>query len=110
MASLWRESTSTWIQSWSANLLPECNAWLSRQSQLQGIPILAVEPNVEEKLPAVLDSRDNVTLCGLPTAVEKAAVILLLVDHSPLHLVKRTALNWQGRLRHPRALALGPVL
>ncbi len=33
------------------------------------------------------------TLCGLSTAVEKADVILLLVDHSPFRLVKRTGLT-----------------
>jgi UDP-N-acetyl-D-mannosaminuronic acid dehydrogenase len=54
--------------------------------------ILAVEPNIRQ-LPIALAARDNVSLVGLSEAIERADIVLVLVDHTPFLAVKRTALE-----------------
>jgi UDP-N-acetyl-D-mannosaminuronic acid dehydrogenase len=60
----------------------------------EGLPdtqILAVEPYAHE-LPARLEGWENLSLCGLGEAVERADIIVLLVDHEPFRAIKRTRL------------------
>lgn len=53
--------------------------------------ILAVEPNVSE-LPKKLEGLSNVKFAQFDDAIEKADVVLLLVDHNEFKLVQATAL------------------
>ncbi|RBP62929.1 UDP-N-acetyl-D-mannosaminuronic acid dehydrogenase [Brevibacterium sanguinis] len=48
--------------------------------ELPGANIMAVEPNIDA-LPAELETRENVTLSELNSAVKVADIVLLLVDH-----------------------------
>lgn len=54
--------------------------------------VLVVEPNVEE-LPEELAERDNVELVGLEEGIERADIVLLLVDHDPFKTIDREQLN-----------------
>ena len=44
--------------------------------------VLVVEPNVEE-LPKELAERSNVELAELDDAIERADIVLVMVDHDP---------------------------
>jgi UDP-N-acetyl-D-mannosaminuronic acid dehydrogenase len=50
--------------------------------RLEGGTVLVVEPNVDT-LPRELQARDNVELTTLDSAVDRADIVLLLVDHDP---------------------------
>lgn len=52
---------------------------VARLAETEGTEILVVEPHIKE-LPAGL-RRDNVTLCSLDDALQRASVAALLVDH-----------------------------
>ncbi|MFC7457051.1 UDP-N-acetyl-D-mannosamine dehydrogenase [Brachybacterium sp. GCM10030267] len=54
--------------------------------------VLVVEPNVEE-LPKELAERDNVELAELDSALERADIVLLLVDHDPFKELDRELLR-----------------
>ncbi|WP_299302538.1 UDP-N-acetyl-D-mannosamine dehydrogenase [uncultured Brachybacterium sp.] len=54
--------------------------------------VLVVEPNVDE-LPAELAAKDNVELTELSSALERADIVLLMVDHTPFKEVDRDLLK-----------------
>lgn len=54
--------------------------------------VLVVEPNIEA-LPKEFDGRDNVELAELDDAVDRADIILLLVDHDPFKNFDREKLQ-----------------
>ena len=54
--------------------------------------VLVVEPNVDE-LPAELAAKDNVELAELGSALERADIVLLMVDHTPFKEVDRDLLQ-----------------
>ncbi|PZP14281.1 MAG: UDP-N-acetyl-D-mannosamine dehydrogenase [Brachybacterium faecium] len=54
--------------------------------------VLVVEPNIE-KLPRELAARTNVELVELNDALERADIVLLLVDHDPFREVDREKLQ-----------------
>ncbi|QNN82254.1 UDP-N-acetyl-D-mannosamine dehydrogenase [Brachybacterium sp. Z12] len=54
--------------------------------------VLVVEPNVDE-LPAELAAKDNVELTELSSALERADIVLLMVDHAPFKEVDRDLLQ-----------------
>lgn len=58
----------------------------------KGTTILAVEPNVDA-LPAPLADKPNVTLSSLKTALSKADVVVVLVDHAPFKDVDHETLK-----------------
>ncbi len=60
--------------------------------QLPDVPILAVEPHAR-RLPDALAARRNVTLSGLTQAVDRADIVIVLVDHTPFRAVKRSTLE-----------------
>jgi UDP-N-acetyl-D-mannosaminuronic acid dehydrogenase len=60
----------------------------------EGLPdtqVLAVEPFTQE-LPPTLKGIANLSLTGLNDAVDRADIIVLLVDHEPFRAIKRTRL------------------
>jgi UDP-N-acetyl-D-mannosaminuronic acid dehydrogenase len=60
----------------------------------EGLPdttVLAVDPFASQ-LPPPLQGLDNLLLCGLSEAVERADIIVLLVDHEAFRAIKRTRL------------------
>ncbi|VXB20398.1 UDP-N-acetyl-D-mannosamine dehydrogenase [Citricoccus sp. K5] len=59
---------------------PALNITAEMARQFTGSRILAVEPHVEE-LPASLTGLDNVELVAPSTAIERADIVVLLVDH-----------------------------
>ncbi|MFC7375402.1 UDP-N-acetyl-D-mannosamine dehydrogenase [Brachybacterium sp. GCM10030268] len=60
--------------------------------QLDHGTVLVVEPNVHE-LPPELDKRSNVELADLDSALERADIVLLLVDHDPFKEIDRELLH-----------------
>ena len=54
--------------------------------------VLVVEPNVDE-LPKELAEHDNVELAELDSAVERADIVLLMVDHDPFKEIDRDLLQ-----------------
>ncbi|PWH06459.1 UDP-N-acetyl-D-mannosamine dehydrogenase [Brachybacterium endophyticum] len=54
--------------------------------------VLVAEPNIDE-LPSELEARENVQLAELEDAVERADIVLLLVDHDPFHTFDREKLQ-----------------
>ncbi|WP_072313168.1 UDP-N-acetyl-D-mannosamine dehydrogenase [Agrococcus sp. Marseille-P2731] len=60
--------------------------------RLEGGTVLVVEPNVDE-LPKELAERDNVELVSLEDGIERADIVLLLVDHDPFKLIDRDLLH-----------------
>lgn len=54
--------------------------------------VLVVEPNVDE-LPKELAERDNVELADLEDALDRADIVLLMVDHDPFKEVDRELLQ-----------------
>lgn len=60
--------------------------------RLEGGSVLVVEPNVDE-LPKELAERDNVELVSLEDGIERADIVLLLVDHDPFKLLEREQLQ-----------------
>ncbi|MGP9747046.1 UDP-N-acetyl-D-mannosamine dehydrogenase [Brachybacterium sp. AOP29-B2-41] len=60
--------------------------------KLTGGTVLVVEPNVDE-LPAELAAKDNVELTDLSSALERADIVLLMVDHAPFKEVDRELLQ-----------------
>ncbi|APX33079.1 UDP-N-acetyl-D-mannosamine dehydrogenase [Brachybacterium sp. P6-10-X1] len=54
--------------------------------------VLVVEPNVDE-LPQELAARDNVELAELDSALERADIVLLMVDHDPFKEIDRDLLQ-----------------
>ncbi|MGP9539871.1 UDP-N-acetyl-D-mannosamine dehydrogenase [Brachybacterium sp. AOP43-C2-M15] len=61
---------------------PSKNITINLANSLADGTVLVVEPNIDE-LPPELAGRDNVELAGLEDAVERADIVLLLVDHAP---------------------------
>lgn len=60
--------------------------------RLEGGTVLVVEPNIDE-LPGDLADRDNVELADLDDAVERADIVLLMVDHDPFKTFDREKLQ-----------------
>ena len=60
--------------------------------KLNGGTVLVVEPNIEE-LPHDLAGRPNVELAELDDALERADIVLVLVDHDPFREVDREKLQ-----------------
>lgn len=60
--------------------------------KLDGGTVLVVEPNIEE-LPHDLAGRPNVELAELDDALERADIVLVLVDHDPFREVDREKLQ-----------------
>lgn len=60
---------------------PSKNIAISLADRLDAGTVLVVEPNIDE-LPPELAGRDNVELAALEEAVERADIVLLLVDHA----------------------------
>jgi len=60
---------------------PSKNIAISLADRLDAGTVLVVEPNIDE-LPPELAGRDNVELAALEDAVERADIVLLLVDHA----------------------------
>src|SRR5690606_30133388 len=54
--------------------------------------VLVVEPNVDE-LPKELAERENVELTELDSALERADVVRLMVDHDPFKEIDRALLQ-----------------
>lgn len=54
--------------------------------------VLVVEPNIDA-LPREFDGRGNVELAALEDAVERADIVLLLVDHDPFRTLDRETLQ-----------------
>ena len=54
--------------------------------------MLVVEPNIDE-LPAELAEKENVELLELDAALERADIVLLMVDHDPFKEVDRGLLQ-----------------
>ncbi|MGF7022916.1 UDP-N-acetyl-D-mannosamine dehydrogenase [Brachybacterium tyrofermentans] len=71
---------------------PSRNIAGSLAERLSDGSVLVVEPNVDE-LPAELAERSNVELAELDDALERADIILLLVDHDPFKAMDREQLN-----------------
>ena len=70
---------------------PALNIVRDLAQSLPEAQILAVEPNVEQ-LPESLAGFSNVALTETSEAIERADVVLVLVDHSPFKEVAATAL------------------
>jgi len=71
---------------------PSRNIAGSLADQLTDGTVLVVEPNVEE-LPSELEERANVELAELESALERADIVLLMVDHDPFKTVDRELLQ-----------------
>jgi len=54
--------------------------------------VLVVEPNVEE-LPQELAEKDNVELADLESGIDRADIVLLMVDHDPFKEIDRELLQ-----------------
>ena len=54
--------------------------------------MLVVEPNVEE-LPQELAEKDNVELADLESGIDRADIVLLMVDHDPFKEIDRELLQ-----------------
>ncbi|MEO2095561.1 MAG: UDP-N-acetyl-D-mannosamine dehydrogenase [Brachybacterium sp.] len=65
---------------------PSRNIANSLAAQLDEGTVLVVEPNIDE-LPRDLAEHDNVELAELEDALERADIVLVLVDHDPFHEV-----------------------
>ena len=59
---------------------PALNITHDLADQFSGSEVLVVEPHVEE-LPAKLEGKPNIRFVSAEEAVEKADIVLLLVDH-----------------------------
>lgn len=72
--------------------------------QLEQGRLLVVEPNIDE-LPAELAERSNVELSGLEDAIQRADIVLVLVDHDPFKeisaetLQEKVLIDTKGLLR-----------
>lgn len=87
---------------------PALNITASMARQFTGSTILAVEPHVAE-LPAVLTGMDHVELVSPEAAIERADIIVLLVDHSAFAGLKSLAagkhlVDTRGQWREQRVL------
>ncbi|WP_114854203.1 UDP-N-acetyl-D-mannosamine dehydrogenase [Brachybacterium sp. YJGR34] len=71
---------------------PSRNIAGSLADQLTDGTVLVVEPNVDE-LPSELEERANVELAELESALERADIVLLMVDHDPFKTVNRELLQ-----------------
>ncbi|MGM1028340.1 MAG: UDP-N-acetyl-D-mannosamine dehydrogenase [Actinomycetota bacterium] len=60
-------------------------------SEIEHAKLLVVEPNLEE-LPASLAGRSNVELAGVEDAIERADIVLVLVDHHSFKTLDRELL------------------
>lgn len=69
---------------------PSKSIALELSERLHDGRILIVEPNIDE-LPREFDSKPNVELTDLETALEDADIVLVLVDHDPFKTVDREA-------------------
>ncbi|KGN34568.1 UDP-N-acetyl-D-mannosamine dehydrogenase [Knoellia sinensis KCTC 19936] len=61
-------------------------------AQVEGLQVLAVEPHVEE-LPDDLAALENVELSSAESALERADVVVLLVDHTSFRSIPASALG-----------------
>ncbi|MDN5896161.1 MAG: UDP-N-acetyl-D-mannosamine dehydrogenase, partial [Nocardioides sp.] len=71
---------------------PSRNIVGSLAENLTNGTVLVVEPNVDE-LPKELAERDNVELAELGSAIERADIVLLMVDHDPFKEIDRELLQ-----------------
>lgn len=71
---------------------PALNITAQLADELPHATILAVEPNVEA-LPGKLADKDNLTLTPLQGAIERADVVVLLVDHREFKALDRALLE-----------------
>ncbi|WP_347754302.1 UDP-N-acetyl-D-mannosamine dehydrogenase [Agrococcus sp. ProA11] len=70
---------------------PSRNIAAALAERLEGGRVLVVEPNVEE-LPKELAERENVELVGLEEGIQRADIVLLLVDHDQFKILDREQL------------------
>ncbi|MGO2359885.1 MAG: UDP-N-acetyl-D-mannosamine dehydrogenase, partial [Brachybacterium tyrofermentans] len=71
---------------------PSRNIAGSLAGKLTDGTVLVVEPNVDE-LPKELAEQDNVELAELDSALERADIVLLMVDHDPFKEIDRELLQ-----------------
>ncbi|MGP5086283.1 UDP-N-acetyl-D-mannosamine dehydrogenase [Brachybacterium tyrofermentans] len=71
---------------------PSRNIAGSLAGKLTDGTVLVVEPNVDE-LPKELAEQDNVELAELGSALERADIVLLMVDHEPFKEIDRDLLQ-----------------
>lgn len=71
---------------------PSKNIAVALTERLDEGTVLVVEPNIDA-LPREFDGRGNVELAALEDAVERADIVLLLVDHDPFRTLDRETLQ-----------------
>ncbi|MBB5830254.1 UDP-N-acetyl-D-mannosaminuronic acid dehydrogenase [Brachybacterium aquaticum] len=71
---------------------PSKNIAVALTERLGEGTVLVVEPNIDA-LPPEFDRHDNVELAELDDAVERADIVLLLVDHDPFRALDRDKLQ-----------------
>src|SRR5699024_4204760 len=71
---------------------PSKNIAVALTERLGEGSVLVVEPNIDA-LPHEFDGHDNVELTDLEDAVERADIVLLLVDHDPFRTLDREKLQ-----------------
>lgn len=71
---------------------PSKDIALEVADRLSNGTVLVVEPNVDD-LPREFDGKDNVELVGLQDGIERADIVLLLVDHDPFRGITRESLT-----------------
>ena len=70
---------------------PSKNIALELADRLDHGTVLVVEPNIDE-LPREFEGKANVELAGVNDGIERADIVLLLVDHDPFRMVSREEL------------------
>lgn len=71
---------------------PSKDIALALADRLESGTVLVVEPNIDA-LPREFDGHADVELCDLDSAVERADIVLLLVDHDPFKAFDREKLQ-----------------
>jgi UDP-N-acetyl-D-mannosaminuronic acid dehydrogenase len=71
---------------------PSCAIVENLADQLEDGTILVVEPNVEA-LPESLQAQPHVELTALDTALQRADIVVVLVDHKPFKALRREQLQ-----------------
>lgn len=70
---------------------PSKDIAIALSERLENGTVLVVEPNIDA-LPSEFDGRANIELTALDSAVERADIVLLLVDHAPFETFDRDRL------------------
>ncbi len=71
---------------------PSCAIVENLADQLEDGTVLVVEPNVDA-LPESLQGKPHVELTALDSALERADIVLVLVDHKPFGMLRREQLE-----------------